>query len=83
MPAVFQRLSDAMRVIMVRKTPVDSLLGMLDDFLGIVYRKQRVEEEEWLNAVSNKSVFRDGCKGAKDVLPIKQKRQPYGKRHCG
>ena len=39
MPAVFQRLSDAIRVIMLQKTPVDSLLGMLDDFLGIVYRK--------------------------------------------
>ena len=42
-------------------------------------------EEELFNAfrragLSVKSVIRDGCKGAKDVLPIKQKRQPYGKR---
>ena len=40
MPAVFQRLSDAIRVIMLRRTPVDGLLGMLDDFLGITYREE-------------------------------------------
>ena len=39
MPAVFQRLSDAIRVIMLRNTPVEGLLGMLDDFLGIIYRQ--------------------------------------------
>ena len=38
MPAIFQRLSDAIRVIMLRRTPVGALLGMLDDFLGVVYR---------------------------------------------
>ena len=40
MPAVFQRLSDAIRVIMVQRTPVNGLLGMLDDFLGITYRQE-------------------------------------------
>ena len=49
MPAVFQRLSDAIRVIMLQKTPVDGLLGMLDDFLGIVYRKEGESDTELLN----------------------------------
>ena len=54
MPAVFQRLFDAIRVIMLRRTPVDSLLGMLDDFLGITYREegesdQSLQERAWLN----------------------------------
>ena len=40
MPAVFQRLSDAIRVIMLCRTPVDGLLGMLDDFLGVTYREE-------------------------------------------
>ena len=39
MPSVFQRLSDAIRVVMLRRTSVDALLGMLDDFLGVVYRE--------------------------------------------
>ena len=39
MPVVFQRLSDAIRVMMLRNTPVEGLLGMLDDFLGIIYRQ--------------------------------------------
>ena len=39
MPAVFQRLSDAIRVVMLQRSLVDALLGMLDDFLGFVYRK--------------------------------------------
>ena len=38
LPAIFQRLSDAIRVVMLRRTPVDALLGMLDDFLGVVYQ---------------------------------------------
>ena len=45
MPAVFQRLSDAIRVIMLRRTPVDALLGMLDDFLGVTYRQVGESEE--------------------------------------
>ena len=48
MPAVFQRQSDAIRAIMLQKTPVDSLLGMLDDFLGIVYRKQGESDTDLL-----------------------------------
>ena len=48
MPAVFQRLSDAIRVIMLQGTPVDALLGMLDDFLGIVYRKVGESDTELL-----------------------------------
>ena len=48
MPAVFQRLSDAIRVIMLQRTPVESLLGMLDDFLGVVYRKEGESDEELL-----------------------------------
>ena len=48
MPAVFQRLSDAIRVIMLRCTPVENLLGMLDDFLGIAYRKEGESDEELL-----------------------------------
>ena len=40
MPAVFQRLSDAIRVIMLRRTPVDGLLGMLDDLIGVTYREK-------------------------------------------
>ena len=40
MPAVLQPLSDAIRVIMLLNIPVDGLLGMLDDFLRIIYRKQ-------------------------------------------
>ena len=45
MPAIFQRLSDAIRVIMVRRTPVDAQLGMLDDFLGISYCKGGESDE--------------------------------------
>ena len=48
MPAVFQRLSDAIRVIMLQSIPVDGLLGMLDDFLGITYRKEGETDEELL-----------------------------------
>ena len=44
MPAVFQRLSDAIRVIMLCRTPVDGLLGMLDDFLGVTYREEGVSD---------------------------------------
>ena len=51
MPAVFQRLSDAIRVIMLRRTPVDALLGMLDDFLGVTYR---------LAGESDEALFRRG-----------------------
>ena len=40
MPAIFQRLSDAIRVIMLRNIPLDGLLGMLDDFLGITCWKE-------------------------------------------
>ena len=40
MPAIFQRLSDAIRVIMLRRTSVDASLGMLDDFPGITYRRE-------------------------------------------
>ena len=39
MPAEFQRLSDALRVIMTRR-PVEVQLGVLDDFTGIVHRKK-------------------------------------------
>ena len=49
MPAVFQRLSDAIWVIMLQRTPVESLLGMLDDFLAIVYRKKDESDKELLN----------------------------------
>ena len=45
MPAIFQRLSDAIRVIMVRRTPVNALLVMLDDFLGITYREEGESDE--------------------------------------
>ena len=48
MPAVFQRLSGAIRVVMLRRTPVDALLGMLDDFLGVVYRKPEETDAELL-----------------------------------
>ena len=48
MPAVFQRLSDAIRVVMLRRTSVDALLGMLDDFLGVVYREPEETNEELL-----------------------------------
>ena len=48
MPAVFQRLSDAIRVVMLRRTPVDALLGMLDDFLGVVYREPGETDAELL-----------------------------------
>ena len=48
MPAVFQRLSDAMRVIMLRRTSVDNILVMLDDFIGITYRKADESDEELL-----------------------------------
>ena len=46
MPAVFQRLSDAIRVIMLNNIPVDGLLGMLDDYLGITYRNEGETDEE-------------------------------------
>ena len=42
MPAVFQRLSDSIRVIMLRRTSVNALLGMLDDFVGVVYVLLRI-----------------------------------------
>ena len=48
MPSVFQRLTDAIRVIMLRETPVGGLLGMLDDFLGITYRKDGESDEDLL-----------------------------------
>ena len=48
MPALFQRLSDAIRVIMLRETPVEGLLGMLDDFLGITYRKDGESDDDLL-----------------------------------
>ena len=48
MPAVFQRLSGAIRVVMLRRIPVDTLLGMLDDFLGVVYRKPEETDAELL-----------------------------------
>ena len=48
MPAVFQRLSDAMRVIMLKRTSVDNILGMLDDFLGLTYRKAGESDESLL-----------------------------------
>ena len=35
----FQHLSHVIRVIMLRNTQVEELLGMLDAFLGIVYRR--------------------------------------------
>ena len=46
MPAVFQRLWDAIRVVMLQRTPVDALLGMLDDFLGVVYRRPGETDKE-------------------------------------
>ena len=48
MPSVFQRLSDAIRVIMLSRTSVDGLLGMLDDFLGITYREEGESDEALL-----------------------------------
>ena len=48
MPSVFQRLTDAIRVIMLRETPVGSLLGMSDDFLVITYRKDEESDEDLL-----------------------------------
>ena len=33
---------------MLRCTPVENLLGMLDDFLGIAYRKEGESDEELL-----------------------------------
>ena len=48
MPAVVRRLSDAIRVVMRPRTPVDALLGMLDDFRGVVYRKPDETNEELL-----------------------------------
>ena len=40
MTAVFQRFSVAILVIILLRTPAESLLDMHDDFLGIVYRKK-------------------------------------------
>ena len=48
MPAVLQPLSDAIRVIMLLNIPVDGLRGMLDDFFGIIYRKEGETDEELL-----------------------------------
>ena len=48
MPAVIRRLSDAIRVVMRPRTPVDALLGMLDDILGVVYQKPDETNEELL-----------------------------------
>ena len=45
LPSVFQRLSDAIRVIMLCRTPVDGLLGMLDDFLGVTHREEGESDE--------------------------------------
>ena len=33
---------------MLRRTPVDALLGMLDDFLGVVYRKPEETDAQLL-----------------------------------
>ena len=49
MPTVFQRLSDAIRVIKLQRTPVEGLLGILDDFLGIVYRRVGESDEDLLH----------------------------------
>lgn len=48
MPSVFQRLSDAIRVIMLCRTPVDGLLGMLDDFLGVTHREEGESDDALL-----------------------------------
>ena len=50
MPAEFQRLSDALRVIMTRR-PVEVQLGVLDDFTGIVHRKKDETGGELLERV--------------------------------
>ena len=48
MPAVVRRLSDAIRVVMRPRTPVDALLGMLDDFRGCVSETGDETNEELL-----------------------------------
>ena len=39
MPAVFQRLTDAIRVIALRRAKCDGLVALLDDFLGVTHRR--------------------------------------------
>ena len=48
MPAIFQRLTDAIRGIILDRTPVEELLGILDDFLRIVYRREEEIDGELL-----------------------------------
>ena len=48
MPAVVRRLSDAIRVVMRPRTPVDAILGMLDNFRGVVSLKPDETNEELL-----------------------------------
>ena len=45
MPAVFQRLTDAIRIIALRRAKCDGLVALLDDFLGVTFRKEHDTDE--------------------------------------
>ena len=53
MPAVFQRLTDAIRVIGLRRTKCDGLLALLDDFLGVTHSQPMESELSVLHRATN------------------------------
>ena len=49
MPAGFQRLTDATRIITLRRTNCDGLVALLDDFLGVTHRRPLESELSVMN----------------------------------
>ena len=53
MPAVFQRLTDAIRVIGLRRAKCDGLVALLDDFLGVTHSRPLESELSTLQRATN------------------------------
>ena len=49
MPAVFQRLTDAIRVVGIRRAKCDGLVALLDDFLGVTFSREGESYESVLS----------------------------------
>ena len=77
MPVVFQRLTDAIRVITPRRLKRDDLVALLDDFLGVTHGRPKESEASTLQqAASHARAFDDELvrlglvrKKAKDLSP--------------
>ena len=55
MPAVFQRLTDAIRVIALRRAKCDGIVALLDDFLGVTFRQEHDTDEGVLRRAKQQS----------------------------